>query len=398
MSVIIFAQLAILFFVAFDPQVPFLPNGVGFTFMLAFALLPVVLYRLSRRQAGVILKQSLPLLIIFSVSFFYIIVRLLFNEGGNVEFALSFFKAFFVFISVLFFFVCFYKDGLNNEFLTRVTLVYVANAAFNFLAGTYPEYFDLFKVFRSDLVSDSVGANPYRNSFISGSGYFSIGTAYGLAALLVAYKIVKCSPVGFFSACAFALICAAGFVAARTAFFAIACAALFIFINRSFYLVYLGVVALFIVSLLLLLPPMEPYILWMGSFFTEFASSDSASYLLSQMYFWPGLEIVLGGAGVVNDGSFVYTDSGYMQDILFGGVGFLLVKLSFVLVFFVSFCRISVLYAILFCGSVLVFHAKGLFVYNNAQGMAVFYFAYFYFCSVRQASVRLDDFSIHKVT
>jgi hypothetical protein len=97
------------------------------------------------------------------------------------------------------------------------------------------------------------------------------------------------------------------------------------------------------------------------------------------MYFWPGLETFLYGLGAVNDGTFVYTDAGYMQDILFGGILFLLAKLLFVVVLFVVVSRVSLIFACFFTVAVLLFHMKGLFIYNNAQGMAAFYLTFFHF-------------------
>jgi hypothetical protein len=381
-----FLKLFVLFLLAFDPQIPFLPNGVGFTFLLFFALLPVVLYRVEQKQGALIFKHSAPLLFIFFISMAYMVGRLIFNQGENVIFVLSLFKAFFVFGSIFFYFVVFYKDGISDKFVAYIAVAYAANAIFNFISGTYPEHFVFFENFKSEVISDSLGANPYRNSFISSSGYFSIGTAYGLASLLIAYHIAKGKAINFFFSSAFVLICIAGFIAARTSFFAIAGAVFYIFINRSFYSLYLGVVSILVLSLVLLLPPLEPYVLWMQSFFVDFDTSSSASYLLNEMYFWPGMGVVLRGSGFVNDGTFIYTDAGYMQDIMFGGVVFLFIKLLFVVIFFAAVSRVSFLFAFLFCASVLAFHFKGLFVYNNAQGMAIFYFTYFYFCSRERAS------------
>ncbi len=116
--------------------------------------------------------------------------------------------------------------------------------------------------------------------------------------------------------------------------------------------------------------------------FFQFSDDRSAEHLIQQMYFWPGGEIILFGLGVVNDGTFVYTDAGYMQDILFGGVLFLLLKLCFVIYFVYSFFFRYPLFVMLVAFSILAFHFKGLFLYNNAQGMAAFYFIFFYLWSL----------------
>src|SRR5690606_3883527 len=99
--------------------------------------------------------------------------------------------------------------------------------------------------------------------------------------------------------------------------------------------------------------------------------------LVEKMYFWPGDSAFFIGLGAVNDGTFVYTDAGYMQDVLFGGIFFLALKLSFLIFFlFFSFKRYP-LFSTSVVFAILLFHFKGLFIYNNAQGMAAFYFIIF---------------------
>lgn len=89
----------------------------------------------------------------------------------------------------------------------------------------------------------------------------------------------------------------------------------------------------------------------------------------------------------MNNGAYPYTDAGYMQDILFGGLPFLILKLSLLLVVFLAINKISLFFSFLFCISVLVFHFKGVFLYNNAQGMTVVYMVYFYFSALRAYNV-----------
>ncbi|RRJ84494.1 hypothetical protein D0544_05145 [Aestuariirhabdus litorea] len=174
-----------------------------------------------------------------------------------------------------------------------------------------------------------------------------------------------------------------GFFAARTAFFAIAPALFYVFKSRIIYFIFFMLTGTALIYLLLDLPALRSYKNWMISFFL-FSSDRSAEYLIQQMYFWPGEAVVIFGLGAVNDGTFVYTDAGYMQDILFGGVLFLLIKLCFVLYFVYLFLFKYPLYVMLVVFSILAFHFKGLFLYNNAQGMAAFYFIFFYLWSLSE--------------
>ena len=369
-----------LFLVAFDPQIPLLPNGIGFTFVVVFVLFIPAILKIVNRKSYFYISKSKPFIVLFLMLFLFILFRIIFNYGGNIEFFLSLFKAFFVFVSVVFVFIVFFEQGLDTRFIKVIAFIYILNALINFFAGTYPASFEFLNIFRSEVVSDSLGSNPYRNSFISGSGYYSVGTAYGLVVLLLSFYIVKNRIKGLLTTLSLFAIAIAGFIAARTSFFAIAPALFYIFKSRLVYFFYFSIVGILLIYFLLDLPELQPYRVWMLSFF-DLSNDSSGSYLIEKMYFWPSTDIFLYGKGFVNDGTFVYTDGGYMKDILFGGVCFVLLKLSFLGVFVFNLFRKYPLFTILFSFSILAFHFKGLFLYNNAQGMAVFYFTYYYLVS-----------------
>ena len=372
-----------LFLVAFDPQVPLLPNGVGFTFVVFVVLFIPVVLKIVNKKSLFYVYQSKPFLVLFLLCSFLIMLRVMVNQGEGVEFSLSLLKAFFVFVSIIFVFILFFEDGLGARFIKMLIFIYVLNALINFFAGTYPAVFEFLNIFKSKSVSANLGSNPYRSSFISGSGYYSIGTAYGLIVLLLAFYIVRNRAVALFIPLHLLIISIAGFVSARTSFFAIAPALFYIFKSRMLYLIYTSMVGVLMMYFLFDLPQFQPYRFWLLSFF-ELGNDSSGGYLIEQMYFWPGMNVFLFGKGFVNDGSFTYTDAGYMQDVIFGGVFFLLLKMAFLGVFVVSLFARYPLFTVIFSFAVLVFHFKGLFLYNNAQGMAAFYFSYYYLISTKR--------------
>lgn len=370
----------LLFLVAFDPQVPFLPNGVGFTFLISLILLPFVVLKSSvvgLDDIYVFFKKYICFFYLFLLSLLLILVRLLANEGEGVEFILSWVKAFFVFVSCFFVFFLFFKDKQSSYFVISLVFVYSVNAVLNYVSGTFPEAFGFLDLFRGAVISDSLGENPYRNSFISGSGYFSIGSAYGLIVLLFSFYLVQSKSKSLLLLSAVAFTAIAGFIAARTSFFAIAPALFIIFKSRFLHFVFLAMVSYTFIYYLLDLPALQSYKNWMLSFFS-LSDDASGSYLIELMYFWPGDSIFFFGLGAVNDGTFIYTDSGYMQDILFGGVFFVTIKLFFLAVLFFGFFKKYPVFITFVTFAILAFHFKGLFIYNNAQGMAAFYFIFFY--------------------
>lgn len=370
----------LLFLAAFDPQVPFLPNGIGFTFLISLILFPFVILKLRTIKMDAAyngFKKITYFIYLFFLSLFLILIRWLANEGEGIYFILSWAKAFFVFIACLFVFFLFFKNKKSSVFIISLAAVYSSNAAFNYMSGTFPEAFGFLDLFRGAVISDSLGKNPYRDSFVSGSGYFSIGTAYSLIVLLFSFYIVQSKSKSVLLAAAVAFTAIAGFVAARTAFFAIAPALSLIFKSRFLYFGFLAIAGCIAIYFLLDLPALQPYKGWMLSFFL-LSENASGSYLIEQMYFWPGDSVFLFGLGAVNDGAFTYTDGGYMQDILFGGVFFLAMKLLFLAVLFFSFFKKYPVFITFVSFAILAFHFKGLFIYNKAQGMASFYFIFLY--------------------
>lgn len=195
--------------------------------------------------------------------------------------------------------------------------------------------------------------------------------------LLFSFYLVQSKSKSVLLTAAVVFTAIAGFVAARTSFFAIAPALFLILKSRFLYFIFLAMVGCVSIYYLLGLPALQPYKNWMLSFFS-LSEEASGSYLIEQMYFWPGDSIFLFGLGAVNDGTFTYTDGGYMQDILFGGVFFVAMKLLFLAVLFFSFFKKYPVFITFVAFAILAFHFKGLFLYNNAQGMAAFYFIFFY--------------------
>lgn len=375
--------LTYLFFAAFDPQVFFLPDGIGFTLLISLSLLPFIIldFKGNKYNTAYYVRKSSPYFLAFLISIIIIFFRIVLNEGLNLVFVLSWFKALFVFLACLFTYIVFYASRPVKHFVYAILSIYTLNGIINFLAATYPDIFGFVNIFHgSEPRAFSEIRNPYRASFISGSNYYSIGTAYGLITLLIAYYISKHNIKSILLPLILSFISLTGFIAARTAFFGIISAYMYILRKKILYSVLLAFIGGLLIYTTFNLPAMKPYTSWMTEFF-ELTDSSSGSHLISYMYFWPGEKIFLIGMGSVNDGTFLYTDGGYMQDILFGGVIFLASKMLFLLIIVFSFIKRNLLFVTLFSLSVLAFHFKGAFLYNNAQGMAALYFTYFYLLS-----------------
>lgn len=368
---LILMKYIFVFLSLFDPQIPYAPNGVGFSLLISLILFPLVIAAPLNTTTLYLIKQGKPFCWLFFMALIIILSRVMLSQGQGFEFTLSWLKAFIVFLSSLLVFIVFFQSQKPIDLINAIIFSFLANALINFIVGTFPEPFVFLELFRTVTISDSLSLNPYRNSFISGSGYFSIGTAYGIFCLFYAYLLSKKnSLIGVIT---FSIISITAIMAARTSLFAIFLATILITLGSKKNLLYFAIP-------ILLFPFLDSqlsnYYSWIQSFF-NFYKDPSGQVIMNDMYFWPGLNIFLYGQGDTNNGVFTYTDSGYMKDILFGGIIFMLIKLTFVFVFFFKTYKKHFIFSFFFCISILIFQIKGAYIYNNAQGMAIFYFIYF---------------------
>jgi len=383
------ASILFLFLVIFDPQVPFFPAGVGVTAFIPFFLVIPVLYKIThtKSRASFFLFKTFPYFILFGVLFLFIAIRLFSSESGDFSIIFSFFKAFLVFLSVVFVFLVFYADESPSTFFYALFSIFLMNSLINFVAASMPSHFEFLNLFREPTAKDPNSSNLYRYSFLSGSGYYSIGTAYGLMVLLVAFYVSKFRVKSLFFLLSTVVILLSGFIAARTSFFAIFSS--FVYLSKASFrsLLILTLTFFLIFYILVSYTDLGYYETWMLSFF-NFSENSSGSHLLDQMYFWPGDKVFLFGMAKVNDGSFPYTDSGYMQDLLFGGIIFVFLKTSYLFLFFKDFFSRFPFFVILVCFSILVFQFKGAFLYSNPHGMAVFYSLFLFMHSFKREKLK----------
>lgn len=369
----------LLFLIIFDPQIPYFIGGIGFTAIIFPVLTAAVLIKNKGHILKTMALKSAKQFALLHFALLFFSLSVLTVAGDNFEYLLGIAKALIVFCAIVSYLV-FYKQKFDDKFFLGLLFIYCINALINFSAGTFPEYFAWAEIFRGPVISDSLGENPYRNNFISGSGYFSIGTAYGLFFLF--YMFVKNNKkIGLFSSFGLLLTSVAGFFGARTSILAIGAG--IIYLLREFQIKKIAALAVIVIIFVFFVLNdngiLGPYKAWLLSFF-DGSDDASADHLLNEMFFWPGENIFFLGSGFVNNGRFVYTDSGFMQDILFGGVFYMLMKFSFPLYFAVRFFKNEPVFVLLFLGVAIAFQIKGAFFVNNAQGMAIFYLMYFFFC------------------
>jgi hypothetical protein len=367
----------ILFFIIFDPQIPYFIEKIGFTAIVFLVLLIGIFFKKKSIKTSYVITAIEPFIILFILLLISCFLVLMLHQG-NVLYMLSILKAIFVFGAISSYLI-FFDQRFDNKFIQNLMLIFLINAIINFVAGTFPENFSVLEVFRGVPISNSLGENPYRNNFISGSGYYSIGTAYGLFFMLYLYATVDRTKT-LISYISILVIVVAGLFAARTSVIAIFAGLLYL----AFKIKLKNIISLGVVATLIIYYAfgengfLEIYSSWLLSVFDP-KNDESGRNLIEDMYFWPGDKYFLLGSGAVNDGRFDYTDSGFMQDIIFGGIFYSFLKFCFPIYFIIKFFKNEPLFVLFFLIVAIIFQAKGAYFINNSQGMTVFYLMFFLF-------------------
>ena len=364
------------FLIVFDLQVPFLPNGCGSSVLVLILLLVLVLLKGKLKVSGQVFGSLFPLLLLHLAVALFVVLRVLYDKGEEFQVMLSVGKSVVVFLAVFLFFLMFERAACAVPDLIKS--VFLFNALVCFVAGTIPSVLEVVRYFQFE--SSATAVITYRNAFLSGSGFFSIGSAYGLVTFFLIYTyMVERRMTDFTTVASILFIFSAGFVAARVSMIGIALAAPLL-LRRNFRMfIRSSVVLIGAVVMFLTVPGLDKYNSWLFEFFSSGLQSSTLTVLLQDMYFVPDLNTLVFGDGKYGLSGEVYyggSDVGYMRNLFFGGVPYVALLLGFPLLLLLEARKHK---AMLCFGSVIIicaFHAKGAFIYNNAQGMAVFYAIY----------------------
>ncbi|CAH9052923.1 hypothetical protein PSECIP111951_00716 [Pseudoalteromonas holothuriae] len=356
--------------------------GLGFLFFFVLLfLLKVTVTKFKFSLDSVFYIVS----IYFFAVFFFSLLRVL-VLGDNFEFLLSILRGWLTFVSCYFVYY-FFLD--KNKVVFFLTLCFVVNSVINFSVASNPVLFPMIELFKGENLSSELGYNPFRNSYLSMSGYYTIGTAYGIFSMLLGYTLVK-ERASFTRMAAFFTVGFSAVIAARTASLAVVAILGYFLSKRLVFIVFSLLMVYAGIYLLSEIDSLQVYKNWV-------LEGGDKSYIIDVVdAIWidtSGLNL-LYGTGYVNNGLFAYTDSGFLKELLFGGIPYLLLKISLLGIIYFVF-KVDKIFSFLLLLVVLVFNFKGQFIFNSSHGMAVFYFIVFYFKSISEGFVGkgFDDYS-----
>ncbi|MCD6703719.1 MULTISPECIES: hypothetical protein [Vibrio] len=311
----------------------------------------------------------------------YVTFRVVFSE--EISYLLSILKSFAIFISCLLYLSAF---GIKNIDI-KIINVFALNAIICLIAGSIPSLLNIVYFFKSGDIE--VGFIPYRNAFLSGSGYFGISSVYAVIIAFCTFKILS-SRLNFQFFIKFLLIVLAGVLSGRTAFVGLFIGLLYLMVKKTSYAVLATIMLLPLVYFLLEFDLFSTYSNWIFEFVDinnggVSLSSTSSTDALQTMYFYPSeYSTWFWGDGRYVDGQAYYmkTDAGYMRNLFFGGIIFSLSIIFFS--FFVAYKSRNAFFLLFLFPLCLALHYKGVFILNNPTGLPVLLIISYWFFKIKE--------------
>ena len=298
----------------------------------------------------------------------------------DTSFAFSMLKAIVILFATILYIGCYY----DAKTVTRLMNLFFMNALICFIVGSMPELKFLISPFQYGS-GELIGGNTYRNSFLAGSGYFGVASAFAFAFCFFEYilihKEIKFKLVYLIK---FISILLAAILAGRIAIPIVFFSFIYFFIEKRklsylFYVTLLLVIVYYILQIEALYA-VNWWIQDMFSFDKSIKENSSANHLLTMVSIPDNDWTFFIGDGVFQDsggGYYMNTDIGYLRHWYFGGILFMIIPL---LIFPLLYLRNRSTFFIVFLFPIaLILHFKGLFILNNPMFMPFLFIISYYF-------------------
>lgn len=355
-----------LFLLLFDLQIPLI-KGVGSAPVSALISLYIISRKAEKGNLGKVLYTYRYLVLIYILILLYVLLRIFFNGAEEPSYIASSLKTTAIMLATLLYISAFPQQELFKKLIN----IFFTNGAIALFVGTFQEYqyiIDFFKAGTTELI----GYTPYRNAFLAGSGYFGIGAAYGLALpFFLVYTLETKKYYSLSEILKFSIIFLSGIFAARTVFLCVFIAIFYlIFVKRKISIMFYSLIVLILGYFVINLEIFLPHKMWLLEFFQSGTETSSINILLSEHLKLPtrAVTYIFGDAYYISsDGGYYQgTDIGYMRNLYFGGIIFILLVLFIPLsLYWVNKSTMMLFLIIPVC---LLLHFKGVFLYNSPAG------------------------------
>ncbi len=359
----------ILSFLIFDLNLPIARGfGASPTALLLLILSVLHLRRISFSE----FFNYRKVIILYLLLIMYILARLIFSGAYDTNFLATALKSTLILFITLAY-LSFFKED-KKVLSHKMFNLFFINSCIALFIGYNQEYQYVADLFKGE-VGELIGSNPYRNSFLSGSGYFGIGAVYGVVIPFFIYYLSKNKIFTLSNFIKLAIIFFAGVMAARTVFLCTMLATVYAMIAfRNVKLLYSSIFIAFVMVTLMSTEYFIEYRMWLFEVFTAKSIGDTSTGNTLLAYF--NFENINLGNFLFGDGRYIShtggyymnVDVGYLRHFYFGGFLFaILTSIGIVLAIYSTCANKHFLFLIIpIC---LLLHIKGVFIYNSPAGM-----------------------------
>lgn len=359
----------ILSFLIFDLNLP-IARGFGAS-PAALLLLLLSLLHLRRISFSEFFNYR-KVIILYLLLIMYILARLIFSGAYDTNFLATALKSTLILFITLAYLSLFKED--KKVLFCKIFNLFFINSCITFFIGYNQEYQYIANFFKGE-VGELIGTNPYRNSFLSGSGYFGIGAVYGVAIPFFIYYLSKNKIFTVGNFIKLAIILFAGVMAARTVFICAMLSTVYsVLVFKNTKLLFSSIFIAFLMVTLMSTEYFVEYRLWLFEVFTANSISDTNTGNILLAYF--DMEEMSFNTFLFGDGRYISNtggyymnvDVGYLRHFYFGGFMFAIFA-SLGIVLSIYFACNNKHFLFLIIPICLLLHIKGLFIYNSPAGM-----------------------------
>lgn len=339
--------------------------GSSFIVLLVCCFFLIINHKKYTQNIHDILVFFSKFLIIYFIFFTYILIRFLFSDLDDISYLLTTLKTTSILLASLFYLSIFGRSNLSKNLF----FVFLIASLICLFFGTFPNLKFLIYPFKygDDIENALIGGNEYRDAFLAGSSYFGISSLYGLAfSYLLMYCLEKRENLYYLY---LGIIAIAGIFAGRVAIICYLIAVLYFLIFKRKFKVLIFSILFFVLFLIALnfVPAFEAVKVWFNEMFANKSVGESESVTqFKDVLRLPENQFTLlfGDARYGNSSNYYGgSDSGFIRNILFGGLLYLSILLITLLSIFDKVLKksFSLLLILISC----FLHFKGVFIFNN---------------------------------
>lgn len=359
-----FFAFILMFFLVFDLKLIGSIGSALITFSICFFIIVI-----NHKKYYIYLQNIFNIYWFFFFTYFflilYVFLRFLFSSMDDYSYVLTTLKTTLVLISTLAYLVVFNQSNLKKNLFN----IFFINACICLFLGTFPELKFLIYPFKygDDPSTSLIGESEYRDAVLAGSSYFGVSSLFGLVFAFCLKLSLESGKL--FDYIKLIVIAFAGILLGRIALLCYLISMLYFFIVKKNIKVLLLSIITFAICITVLntFPALENAKIWIFEMFLDngVGNSESVNQLKNMIYLPENqLSLLFGDARYGSSDSYYGgTDSGYIRNILFGGISFLMILMISFLSIFHKNIKNSFTWLIIFLCMFL--HFKGVFIFNN---------------------------------